>query len=56
MPDRYDHNLLIQSLNNLCPKSASLLAKTRNSMLKKKESELLQGISGLRMGPHATSF
>ena len=36
MPDRYDHNLLIQSLRNLHPKSASLLAKTRNSMLKKK--------------------
>ena len=35
MSDRYDHNLLIQSLSNLRPKSASLLAKTRNSMLKK---------------------
>ena len=40
MSDRYYHNLLIQSLSNLRPKFASLLAKTRNSMLKKKELEL----------------
>ena len=51
MSDRYDHNLLIQSLRTLHQKSASLLAKTRNSILKKKKLELLQGISGLRIGP-----
>ena len=57
MPDRYDHNLLIQSLRNLRPKSASLLGKIRNGSLnKKKELELLQGIVGPCLWPHATSF
>ena len=56
MSDRYDHNLLIQSLSNLRPKSASLLAKTRNSMLKKRNQSCYRVSQGYAWGPTQRYF